>query len=348
MAILDLWNNVWPYLVAILVFLIVIIIHEFGHFITAKLNGVKVNEFAVGFGPALLKKRIGETTYSLRLIPFGGFCSMEGEDEDSQDPRAFGNKKPWRRFLIVAAGAIFNLILGFVLCLSFVASRELYATTTISKFDESAVSQNYGLEVGDTIVKANGRKVYTFNDLSYMFGTSRDGVIDFVVERDGKKVNVDNVKFNLEKLKDGNQYIKRDFFVYGEKRTFFSVIKNAAKTEISLGRMVIMSVYDMICGRFGISDMSGPVGITVAIGDAARQSMSMLVYICALITINLGIFNLMPLPALDGGRLLFILIELVRRKPIPAKYEGVVHTIGFVLLMLFAVFVMINDIIKLI
>lgn len=347
MLTLSVWNSIWPYLVAVLVFIAVIIIHEFGHFIVAKLNGIRVNEFSVGFGPKLFQKKKGDTTYSVRLIPFGGFCEMEGENDESDDPQAFGKAKAWRRFLVVAAGAIFNLILGFILCVGFVASQDLYATTQIAKFDENAVSCNYGLQVGDTILKADGRNVYTFNDLSYMFGVSEDGIMDFVVERDGERVNIDSVQFAMEQYEDGHRYISLDFFLYGEKRTVLSVIKNAAKTEISLARVVIMSVGDLITGRFGLNDMSGPVGITAAIGTAAKQSLSSLIYIASLITVNLGIFNLLPLPALDGGRLVFILFEMIRRKPIPAKYEGWVHTVGFGLLMLLAVVILINDVIKL-
>ncbi len=348
MLTLAVWNNIWPYVVAIFVFIAVIIIHELGHFIVAKICGIRVNEFAVGFGPKLFSKQIGETRYSVRLIPFGGFCEMEGEDSESDDPRAFGKAKAWRRFLVVCAGAVFNLILGFILCVGFVSSQDLYATTQIAKFDNNAISCNYGLQAKDIILEADGRKVYTFNDLSYMFGISDDGVIDFVVERDGERVEINNVQFNMEELSDGKRYISLDFYLYGEERSFLSVIKNAARTEVSLARVVIMSLSDMISGKFGLNDMSGPVGITVAIGDAARESMSSLIYIASLITVNLGIFNLLPLPALDGGRLLFIFIEMIRRKPISSKYEGWVHAVGFGLLMLLAIIIMINDVIKLI
>ncbi len=343
---LGVWNNVWPYLIAIFVFIVVIVIHEFGHFLLAKLNGIRVNEFAVGFGPKLFSKVIGETAYSFRLIPFGGFCQMEGEDETSEDPRSFGKAKAWRRLLVVAAGAVFNLILGFVLCITFVASQDSFATTTVGKFDENAVSCNYGLQKYDKIIKANGRNIYTFNDLSYMFGTSQDGIMDFVVERDGQRVELNDVQFAMIEAQDGRNYISLDFYLCGEQRSFLSVIKNAAKTEISLGRVVIMSLGDLITGKFKISDMSGPVGITAAMGDAAKQSLESLIYIAALITVNLGIFNLLPLPALDGGRILFIIVEMLRRKPVPQKYEGWIHAAGFILLMLFAVFIFINDIIK--
>ena len=253
----EIWNTVWPILLAILMFVIIIILHEFGHFITAKLLGVRVNEFSVGFGPKLFSKKGKETTYSVRAIPFGGFCAMEGEDEESNDPRAFGNKKPWRRFIIVAAGATFNLILGFVIAVLMTIPQERYATTTIGKFEDGAVSCNYGLQVNDEIVAANGRKIYCFSDLSYMLASAKDGKLDFTVLRDGKKVELKNVTFNLEPLDDGNNYISLDFRVYGEEKTFTNTLKYAAKTTVSYGRIVYMSLYDMITGKFKINVRSG-------------------------------------------------------------------------------------------
>lgn len=344
----EIWNTVWPILLAILMFVIIIILHEFGHFITAKLLGVRVNEFSVGFGPKLFSKKGKETTYSVRAIPFGGFCAMEGEDEESNDPRAFGNKKPWRRFIIVAAGATFNLILGFVIAVLMTIPQERYATTTIGKFEDGAVSCNYGLQVNDEIIAANGRKIYCFSDLSYMLASAKDGRLDFTVLRDGKKVELKNVTFDLEPLDDGNNYISLDFRVYGEEKTFTNTLKYAAKTTVSYGRIVYMSLYDMITGKFKINQMSGPVGITAAVSQATRQSVWNILYYACIITVNLGIMNLLPLPALDGGRLLFILIEMIRRKPIPAKYEGLVHTIGFVILFGLIILITFNDILNLI
>jgi regulator of sigma E protease len=273
---------------------------------------------------------------------------MEGEDEESNDPRAFGNKKPWRRFIIVAAGATFNLILGFVIAVLMTIPQERYATTTIGKFEDGAVSCNYGLQVNDEIVAANGRKIYCFSDLSYMLASAKDGKLDFTVLRDGKKVELKNVTFNLEPLDDGNNYISLDFRVYGEEKTFTNTLKYAAKTTVSYGRIVYMSLYDMITGKFKINQMSGPVGITAAVSQATRQSVWNILYYACIITVNLGIMNLLPLPALDGGRLLFILIEMIRRKPIPAKYEGLVHTIGFVILFGLIILITFNDILNLI
>lgn len=344
----NLWSNVWPYLIAILLFLLLITIHEFGHFLLAKLCGVQVNEFAIGFGPRLFKKKGKETEYSIRLIPFGGFCAMEGEDEASDNPRAFGNAKAWKRLLILLAGAGFNILLGVVLAVLLVATSSGIATTTVAKFDENAVSCNSGLEVGDEIVRANGRSVFTTYDLSYIMATDTDGVMDFVVRRDGKKVNLDGVKFDLTETENGQRLIQLDFYVRGEEKTFFSVIGHGVKTAMSYGRIVYMSLFDMLTGRYGLNDMSGPVGVTAVIGNAAKTSLPNFLSIACLIAINLGIMNLLPLPALDGGRVLFVLIEMVFRRPIPAKYEGLVHTIGFILLMGLILLITGNDIYKLI
>lgn len=341
------WNAVWPYLLAVLVLFAVIIIHEFGHFITAKLCGIRVNEFAVGFGPRLLHKKIGETEYAWRLIPFGGFCAMEGEDEESDDPRAFGNQKAWRRLLVVLAGAVFNLLLGFILAVCIVLPQERFATTQVAQFDEDAVSVKSGLQVGDVIVSANGRSVFTTYDLSYLLSTDEDGALDFVVEREGEEIELNAVQFDLTE-EDGQRHIRLDFLVFGEERSFGSVVKNSFLTTLSYGRVVYMSFLDLLGGRLGLNDMSGPVGITAAIGDAARQSLKNVLSIACLITVNLGIFNLFPLPALDGGRAVFLLLEMIRRKPVPAKYEGWIHAAGFALLLFLLVLISFKDIVRLV
>ena len=341
--ILNLWNNVWPYLVAILLFLILIIIHEFGHFIAAKLMGVRVNEFAVGFGPKLFSRQWGETKYSFNLIPLGGYCAMEGEDETSTDSRAFCNKKPWRRFIIVVMGATFNLILGLIIVAIILAPQKAFTSTTIAQFDEGAQSQVSGLSVDDKIVEVDGRKIFTTYDLSYAFTNIDDGKVDMTVLRDGNKVHLKDVTFATQKEK-GISYLTVDFKVYGIKKTFVNFIKQTVNTAISNCAVIWRSLIDLISGKYGISAVSGPVGVTVAIADAARVSIENVLTIMALITINLGIFNLLPIPALDGGRLLFILIEMIIRKPIPQKYESVIHAVGFVLLIAFMLLVVAKDI----
>ncbi len=345
--ILNLWNSVWPYLVAILLFLVLIIIHEFGHFIAAKLLGVRVNEFAVGFGPKLFSKKFGETNYAFNLIPLGGYCAMEGEDEGSADAKAFCNKAAWRRFLIVVMGAVFNLILGFIIVMLILAPTKTFTTTTIAEFVPNAVSEQSGLQVNDKILKVDGRTIFSTYDLSYAFTNVDDGKIDITVLRDGKKQLLKDVKFDSEEY-EGMEFLTVDFKVYGEKRTVGTFLKNSVKTAASYTVVIWRSLVDLLSGKYGISQVSGPVGVTVVIADAARQSLQNLLPLMAFISINLGLFNLFPIPALDGGRLVFILYEMIFRKPVPQKYESVVHTIGFVVLIGFMILILIKDVLGLI
>lgn len=356
----NIWSSVWPILIAILIFGIIVIIHEFGHFFFAKLFKVKVNEFAVGFGPAIFKRTKGETQYSLRVIPFGGFCAMEGEDEESNDPRAFHSKKVWQRIIIVAAGAINNLILGFLLVAIMLSMNGQFLTTHVRGFyDKEAPSYQSGLMPEDEILSVDGRRVYCASDLSYMMMISTDNTLDMEVRRNGEKIILQDVTFATREM-DGKKYIAVDFGVYQEEVTLkkpLSFVKNTFKETFSTGRVVWMSLKDLIGGRFGMNELMGPVGVVDTVGDTVSQAVSSenksvdfsyLFYMMAMITINLGIVNLLPLPALDGGRLMFMLFELIFRKPVPAKYEGWVHAVGFALLMILIVIVTGNDILRLV
>lgn len=342
-VIIEVWNNVWPYIVAVLLFLVLIVIHEFGHFIAAKATGVRVNEFAVGFGPKLFSKKIGETTYMLKLIPLGGYCAMEGEDEESSDNRAFCNKKAWKRFIIVVMGAVFNLLFGFAIVACILAPQDRFTSTVIAEFREGAVSCDRGLQVDDKILEVNGRKIFTTYDLSYAFTNVKDGKIDITVKRDGERVKLNDVEFTTSE-ENGMSYLNVDFYVYGIEKTFGNFIKETGKTCVSYCLVIWRSLIDLIGGKYGISAMSGPVGVTAAIGTAAKESLINILPIMALISINLGIFNLLPVPALDGGRLLFILIEMIFRKPVPQKYEAVVHMVGFFILIGFMLLITAKDI----
>lgn len=347
-SIVSFLNSVWPYLVAIAAFLFLIIIHEFGHFIAAKTLGVRVNEFAVGFGPTIFRKKGKETEYSLRLVPLGGFCAMEGEDETSTDERAFCNKAAWRRFLIVVMGAVFNLIFGVVIiAVSFIPQTQ-FATTKVAYFADTATSNSAGgLQLDDEIIEIEGRNIYTVNDLAYNFTAVDDGKINMTVIRNGEKVRLTNVPFATELYDlNGKKYniITLDFKVYPEQKNFVSYITQTGKTALSYSQTVIYTLVDLIGGRYGMSEISGPVGVTVALGEAAKTGIFDLLPMIALITINLGIFNLLPIPALDGGRLVFILIEMIFRKPVPVKYEKWVHAAGLFILLLFMAFVMVKDI----
>ncbi len=346
-AFLEILNNIWPYAVAVVVFLILIIIHEFGHFIAAKLLGVRVNEFAVGFGPKLFGFKGKETFYKFNLIPLGGYCAMEGEDEKSGDQRAFCNKKPWRRFLIVSMGAIFNILLGFILIGCMLIPTKTFTTTTVAGFYEDAVSCNYGLETGDKILKVDGRRIFTTYDLSYSFTNVDDGKIDITVLRNGEKKELEDVKFGTF-TEEGFTYLTVDFTVEGKARTLGSLLSQTVKTTTSYFAVIWRSLIDLITGKYGISAVSGPVGVTATIGSAAKQSLANLLPIMALITVNLGVFNLLPIPALDGGRLVFILFEMIFRKPVPQKYESVIHAVGFAVLIAIMLIVTAKDIFGLI
>ncbi len=340
-------SAVWPYAVAIIAFLAVIIIHEFGHFIFAKILDVKVNEFAVGFGPKLFSVQGKETKYSVNLIPLGGYCAMEGENETSADSRAFSSKKPWRRFLIVFAGAFFNIVLGIILVACSLIPSKLLATTTVAEFQPDAVSAASGLMVNDTIVEVNGRAIYSPMDLNYAFTGVKSGSVNMVVKRNGNKVALNNVRFNSGE-EAGVKYLQVDFWVYGKKKTVGNFIKSTFSTSLSYARVVLFSLIDLITGKFGLNAVSGPVGMTAAVGTATKQNILNILPIMALISINLGLFNWLPLPALDGGRLVFILFEMIFKKPVPQKFEGLVHTIGFVILLGFMLLVTAKDILKII
>lgn len=348
------WGKVWPILIALLFFGLIISFHELGHFIFAKLFKVQVNEFSLGMGPAIFKKKKGETQYSLRLLPIGGYVSMEGEDEDSENERAFCNIKAWKRFIIIAAGGVVNLIMGvIVVAIMLATSGDLIGTPQINFFHEDAATATQGLQEKDVIKKINGKTVFSEYDLSFLMARDKDGVIDFVVERNGEKVPVNGVKFDTVKNPDGTLTIIYDFVIVGVKSNVWTVAKNSVLESISIARIVWLSLFDLVTGQYGLSDLSGPIGTVTIIADTAQNAVaqtdySTLFMIMALIAINIGLFNLLPLPALDGGRLFFLLIEMIFRKPIPRKYEGWIHAIGLGLLLLLMVVISFSDIMKLI
>ena len=340
--------------IAILVFGFIIAIHELGHFAVAKACHIRVNKFAIGMGPAILKKQWGETEYSLRLFPIGGFCSMEGEDTESADDRAFCKKKVLPRIAVVVAGAIMNLFLGLILVIITTCMSDAITSTTVSSFRKGtegnavSTSDTCGLQVGDRFVEINGMHVFTASDISYKLGYTDADEFDLVVERDGQKVTLENVKFyNTETTG------RLDFTVYAQEKTIPSVLSYSVRETISVGRMIWIGLFDLITGKYGMHDLSGPVGIVGAIGDAASygetfvEHLTSLLSLMTMLTINVGIFNLLPLPALDGGRLLFLLIEGVRRKPVKPEHEGMVHLVGMALLLLLMLVVTFNDITKL-
>lgn len=349
----ELWSKAWPILFALLFFGVIIMIHECGHFTCAKLFKVKVNEFSLGMGPALFKRKKGDTLYAVRLFPIGGYVAMEGEDTASEDAHAFNKKPIWQKMIIVVAGALMNLILGFILMvLLLTTSTDLIGTNTIKEFYPDAVSSQYGLQAGDRFLEIDGHHVWSELDLSFLMSRNQDGVFDFVVERDGEKVTLNDVHFATQE-QDGVTLIQYDFIIIGEQPGFLNIVKNAFTQSASIVRMVWLSVFDLVTGRYGMSELAGPVGTVDIIADVTAQAVSSgsltnLLTIMAFITINVGVANLLPLPALDGGRFLFLTVEAIRRKPINPKYEGYVHAAGLALLLLLMVFVTYNDIARII
>ncbi len=340
----NIWNTAYPIIIAILFFELIIIVHEGGHFVAARLMKIRVNEFSIGMGPKVFQFKKGETTYSLRWILFGGYCAMEGEDEDSDDEHAFSNKKVIQRIFVVVAGALMNLILGFIIVGIIVCSQNLVGTTTIARFDENAKSARM-LMAGDTIKSIDGMRVFTSTDVTTGLTRSADNKLDMVIIRDGKEMTV-SPEFEMEEY-EGKQYIKMDFWILGVKKTFSSVIKESAMQFISYARMVFLSVHDLITGRYGVSDLSGPVGAVSVVSTAVKTSSTSMLRIMALLTINVGLFNLFPIPALDGWRLFLLIFEGIFRKKLPSKWEWTINAVGLALLLLLMAVITFSDISKL-
>lgn len=433
-------------LIGVLLFELIILFHEGGHFVAAKLSGVKVNEFSLGMGPKLFSFKKGETTYSLRLLPIGGFCAMEGEDEDSQNPRAFNNAKIFKRMIIIVAGAAMNILLGLILMLVTLLPSESFSTNHIHSFVPQSFSANCGLEVGDKIVSVNGYKVNNSMDLSYAFAKLKvqnvdgdslqiykqdcanalfnlfrdndfygelseeefqnayselqtlvsnvnisndyseadtalsDGVkalnsyfktdsfeipeisvrdtrmrfrTDLTVERNGERLTLEDVDFyTYTTADDPEPKMSIDFYSTAKDKTFLTLIQQTGSQTVSVVRMVADSLWGLVTGQFGINDVSGPIGAASATVEVAQQGLKSsfgdavlnIVYIMMVITVNLGVVNMLPFPALDGGRFVFLLIEAIFRKPIPRKAEAIVNAVGLGLLLLFIFIISLKDI----
>lgn len=439
-------------LIGVLLFELIIFIHEFGHFITAKKSGIKVNEFSLGMGPKIFSFGKGETKYSLRIFPIGGFCAMEGEDEDSPEPRAFNNAKVWKRMIVVIAGAVMNIILGFVLMFVVVVQQDSYSSTEVQSFPATSFSSCTGLQSGDVIKEINGYGISTSMDFNYPISTAElktvDGstleiykedcgnnlynmavslvqdknnklsdeqvskvnellskstneivkakskedafsvyenyykkindacgikdykvekiveketrkryTADILVERNGEEKLLKNVQFFTYTTKDNSDpQVSIDFYVKPIEKTFDSVLSQTFKQTISTCKMIYASLGGLLTGKFGLKDMSGPIGIASAVTTVASESLSSgfmsavnsIIYVMMIITVNLGLFNMLPFPALDGGRFVFLIIEAIRGKSVPRKVEAIVNGIGMGLLILLMILITANDIFKLI
>ena len=443
---MDILSGIGLIVIGILLFELIIFFHEGGHFITAKKSGVKVSEFALGMGPKLFSFTKGETTYSFRLFPIGGYCAMEGEDQDSDNPRAFNNAKIWKRMIIIIAGAVMNILLGFVLMFIIVVQQPTFASTTVDVFQPNSYTANSGLQEGDQIIKLNNYDIWNYRDFAFAMGTmkcvevdgdslniykedctneltslylsitddtslSEDKLIsineqfqkncseinkvttkedadkaleqgykdlnklvgiteytipkieiketrqrfrtDVTVIRDGKQVELKDVDFFTTLNPETNKpEIRWDFFVKPIEKNFSTVITETCSQTVSVARMVWASLAGLVTGQFGFNEVSGPVGITNAITQVAAEGLEKsfldavnnIILVMVIITVNLGIFNMLPFPALDGGRFVLLLIEGIFRKPIPRKIEAAINGAGLAILFLFMILVTFKDI----
>ena len=344
-------------ILAIIFFGVLIAIHEFGHFSAAKLLGVKVNEFAIGMGPAIFKKRRGETLYSLRCLPIGGYCAMEGEDEDTGDPRSFTVQPGWKKFIILVAGSFMNFLLGLLIVLIIYSSAAGFYSPVISGFvDGCPYEGENALQVGDEIYSIDGHRIYFSSNVTAIL--SRGGEThDIVVIRDGEKVELENFTLTPREY-EGYTAPMYGFSFTVEEATLWNTLKYSWYNTLDFVRTVWFALSDLVAGSIGVDELSGPVGIVSLINDvgqsaeSTKMALSDIAYLGALVAVNIAVMNMLPLPALDGGRVFFLvlngLVHLVTRRRIPARYEGYVHAAGMVLLLGLSAFVMYNDIARLI
>ncbi len=436
-------------IIGVLLFELIIFFHEGGHFLTAKKSGVQVNEFSLGMGPKIFGFKKGETQYSLRLFPIGGYCAMEGEDEESENPRAFTNAKVWKRMIIIVAGAFVNIVLGLIMMFVIVLQSSAFSSTTVSGFSQNSFSANSGLRSGDTIVKLNDYSIWCSQDMSFAMATLKckdvsgtslsvykqdccvnlcklyaemyndkkakytkkqldkeitiltEGTekinnstakasaktlmnnyyskmekyvgvknykipeikerksrqrfqTDIEVVRNGKKVILKDVQFYtyLESKDDKEPKISIDYYVKPIEKNFVTVLQQTGLQTVAVARMVWSSLIGLVTGQFSFKDISGPVGAASAISQVASKGLESsfldafnnILFMMMLISVNLGIFNMLPFPALDGGRFLFLLIEFIFKKPIPRKVEQVVNGIGLAILLTFMAVITVKDI----
>ncbi|MCD8216572.1 MAG: RIP metalloprotease RseP [Clostridiales bacterium] len=340
------------YIVAIILFSIIILFHELGHFLLAKANNIRVNEFCLGFGPTIIGFTKGETKYSLKLLPFGGACMMEGEDSESDDERSFQKKSVWARISVVAAGPIFNFIMALIFSVIIIASLGVMKPV-VGDVMEGYSAEEAGLQAGDEIVKIGSKNIHFYKEVSM-----------YSLFHEGETVTVTY-------LRDGETYLTTLTPTYDEEsgRYLYGIYAESSYTKFGPAKTVLYGIYDvkywiqytfrslemLVTGQVTVNDLSGPVGIVKTIGDTYEESLAdgyfyvflNMLNIGILLSANLGVMNLLPLPALDGGRLVFLFIEAIRGKRISENKEGMVHLIGLMCLFALMIFVMFNDVRKL-
>lgn len=342
---------------AIIIFSFLIFVHELGHFLAAKASGVQVNEFSMFMGPTIVKWQRGETLYSIRSIPLGGFCAMEGEDTDTDNPRSFQKAARWKRMVILLAGAAMNFIAGFLIFALVLSPSEGFVQPIIAEAEPgNTIVYDEGLHIGDRILEIDGNRVYISSDTNLLFSLHPGDTHDLVIKRDGEKLHLDNFPMQTHAFENENGSVSMRYgirFAYQEK-TFAGLFSYTWNNCLSVVQSVRLSLQMLFSGQAGIKDVAGPVGIVQMMNTTAQTSASTwdailnLLYFGAFISVNLAVMNLLPIPALDGGRavalLLTAVIEAITRKKLNPKYEGYIHAAGMVLLLGFMAVVMFKDI----
>ncbi len=324
-------------LLAILLFCIMIFPHELGHFIAAKRVGVKVNEFAFGMGPALWKKQGKETLYSIRLFPIGGYCAMEGEDEKSDSPRAFNNKKPWQKLIVLAAGSFMNVVCAFLIMIAVMGILG-FTTTTIDQVEPSSPAAVGQVMEGDIITEIDGMKIENWNQVSTAFSAGEGKTSTVIVERDGK---LETLKLTPELAEDGRYIVGVTCKISHNPAT---AVVEGAKATVNMTINLFITIGQLFTGGLGVNDLSGPVGMVQMVSETATYGFWYYGFLTAMICVNLAIINMLPLPALDGGRIIFVLINMITGKEVSAKVEGAIHFVGIMLLFGLMIYVSINDV----
>lgn len=321
---------------SIAVFLLVILIHEFGHFIIAKKVGIKVNEFSIGMGPSIFSKESGETKYSLRALPLGGYVAMEGEDEESYDPRSFNNASVGKRLAVILAGAIMNFILALVI-LFIIGLFRGNQTNVVGNILENSPAYKSDLKIGDKIIGINDTEIKTYEELINEISKHKNEEIKLTVERENNKAEI-----SIETTEEGK------IGVLGKSEVnVLKAIEFSFTVFITMIGAMFGFFKQLFAGGVSFNDLSGPVGIVGQIGTAAKEGILHLAMFLSLININVGFFNLLPIPALDGSKAIILLIEGIRKKPIPKKLEYGINIAGFVLLITLMLIVTYKDILKL-
>ena len=345
-------------LAAVLIFGVLIAVHELGHFLAAKACAVRVNEFSIGMGPEIWSRETGETQYSLRALPIGGFCAMEGEEDDSDDERSLSRQSFWKQFIIFAAGAFMNFLTGFLLLVLLYSSAEVFRVPAVAGMAPEFQTVNGAvLEQGDVFWSINGERVYLYSDVDLLLGLSRGQDLDLVVLRNGEKVTLNGLQWSTFSDMDGESY--QGYGIYRannvvEEATAGSKLKIAWLNTIDYVRVVRLSLKMLVTGQASVEDVGGPVEIVhsmVEIGETSanvREAVVSILNFAALIAVNLAVMNLLPIPALDGGHILFLVVDAVSmallHKKVPAKYAAAINTAGFVVLMGLMLLITVKDV----